>query len=73
MVLPASRLHAIAAAVAVVAGTSSSILASAALELTASDCAGFAALPTGAMTEDVNLFLDDAVAFTCDEVSKIHQ
>eukprot|EP00904_Undaria_pinnatifida_P004723 jgi/Undpi1/14251/HiC_scaffold_9.g03900.m1 len=71
MVLPASRLHAIAAAVAVVAGTSSSILASAALELTASDCAGFAALPTGAMTEDVNLFLDDAVAFTCDEVTTV--
>ena len=69
MVLPASRFQAFAAIAALVAGGSSSSMSASALELTVADCSDFAALTTDAMTEDVNLFLDDAIVFTCDEVS----
>lgn len=70
MVRPSSyRRHALATIAALVAGgPSSSPMFASALELTVADCSDFAALPTDAMTEDVNLFLDDAIAFTCDEV-----
>lgn len=73
MVLQASRLHAFAAIAALVAGgsSSSSMFASAHLKLTAADCSDLAALPTDAMAEDVNLYLDDAIAFTCEQVSTV--
>lgn len=75
MVLPASyRGHALVAIAALVAGgSSSSSMFASALELTVADCSDLAALPSGLMTEDVNLFLDDAMAFTCDDVSNMYE
>lgn len=67
MVVQPTRLQAFAAAVALAAAGSSSMLVSA-LELTVADCAGLAALTSDAMTEDVNLFLDEADEFMCDTV-----
>ena len=68
MVLPASRPRSSFVAVAAVlfAGGSPSKFASA-LSLIARNCTDLAALPTGPMTEDVDLFLDSDV-FACDEV-----
>lgn len=78
IMLPASyRLNACFAAIAALvavgsssSSSSSSMFASAALELTVADCSDLASLPSDLMSDDVNLFLDDAIAFTCDEVSK---
>ena len=69
MVPPVSRFHAFAAAVAFFVGGYSSIFASA-LDLEIADCSGVAHMPTGSMTEDVNVFLCDATSFKCEEVRK---
>lgn len=61
--LPAARLNTfkVAAAAALLAGGYSSMFASA-------DCEDIKALPTGTMTKDVHLFLDDLDSLSCDEV-----
>lgn len=69
MIFSSKNLHAFAA-LALAAAGGFMPFGSAAVELTVSDCAGLADLTVDQMTEDVNLFLDDAVAFTCDTVSR---
>lgn len=69
MIFSSNHLHAFAA-LALAAAGGFMPFGSAAVELVVSDCAGLADLIVDQMTEDVNLFLDDAVALTCDTVSR---
>lgn len=62
-----THVHALAAAVALAAGGSSSMFASA---VSVSTCAELAALPTSSMTENVHVFLDNTPAIECDTVSR---
>lgn len=64
-----TRLHTFAAAM-ILATAGLSSFASAEASFLVEDCAGFEALPT-TLTEDISVFLEDRIEFTCAAVSAV--